>query len=66
MTMMMTHPFSFLSTFEAENKNTHLHIDQNKNIHAGDYYFSSTINCNINSKQKQKRLMIKDLHRNAN
>ena len=38
MTMMMTHPFSFLSTFEAENKNTCLHIDQNKNIHAGDYY----------------------------
>ena len=34
----MTHPFSFLSTFEAENKNAHLHIDQNKNTHAGAYY----------------------------
>ena len=36
--MMMTHPFSFLSSFKAENKNTHLHIDQNKKIHAGGYY----------------------------
>ena len=34
----MIHPFSFLSMFKAENKNTHLHIDQNKNIHAGGYY----------------------------
>ena len=38
MSMMMTHAFSFLSSFQAKNKNTHLHIDQNKNIHAGGYY----------------------------
>ena len=36
--MMMTHQFSFLSSFHAGNKNTHLHIDQNKNIHVGGYY----------------------------
>ena len=36
--MTTTHPFSFPSTFEAENKSTCLHIDENNNIHAGDYY----------------------------